>query len=749
MKKVTKTTAVSLSLLTSILFTISCTPNPATNTGVNVSTGQSGTGIIKGKVSTEGFKTTSFSLKANPELSLGTVKASSQIDTKEVKISADGSFEIEVKGGADYKLEAIVPDGLGGTLKVVNPLVKVPLSKDPPIVDVKSLVTKQTGSIQGLIIIEDAKEGESLEGADVYIPGTSIVGKARDKGRFALTEVAEGTWDIIISKPGFERALVKGVEVKAGKARLVDDVVLKRNSNESKSGLKGTIQDGNGSAIVGATITAYAKNTVDSFTAISDENGAFNLLNLPTGDYQIQVYRAFYELPARKDVTISDKTEDLGITKLTSTLVFFGKVKGKIVDEEGKAIDGAVIQTLPQVTDQQFSDAVGNFTLDRVLPGEYSASISAGGYCTVEMSLRVENKENYLLNLENSIILPKKNGADDCSQIVSAGNLPILPKSETGNIESALLPLARNNPDVLNTSKKKLNLLPDNKIEIKSDIVYSATDYSSGTGISDIYLYSSILGQKNITNNPDQDSNPLWSSKGDKISWLSKGVSVESATQLYIMSDDGSNKESITVGNNRISGNASWSPDDNKFVLGLNNESTGSLIYTMDINGSNRALAAPLLSIFPDWSKAVNKIAFTYGKTGPQDENITGIAVIKPDGSNRTDLTSNTTDFFPNWSPDGSKIAFTRFISGNFDLYVIDANGSNLRQLTNTTNEQETKPQWSPDSSKIIFQSIPKTGRTSDYAGINIINNDGSNRSVLLRNTNTKVYSSPDWRKTP
>lgn len=59
---------------------------------------------------------------------------------------------------------------------------------------------------------------------------------------------------------------------------------------------------------------------------------------------------------------------------------------------------------------------------------------------------------------------------------------------------------------------------------------------------------------------------------------------------------------------------------------------------------------------------------------------------------------------FPSWSPDGGKIAFGSKRTGNWDVWVMDSDGSNQRQLT-THEAKDMAPCWSPDGKKIVFVS--------------------------------------------
>ena len=85
------------------------------------------------------------------------------------------------------------------------------------------------------------------------------------------------------------------------------------------------------------------------------------------------------------------------------------------------------------------------------------------------------------------------------------------------------------------------------------------------------------------------------------------------------------------------------------------------------------------------------------------------IYLTRPDTLQPLQLTNNSGfDSRPVWSPDGTKIAFQRAaVMGQTDIWVMNADGSNPVNLTNTLNqtESEQSPAWSPDGSRIAFVS--------------------------------------------
>jgi Tol biopolymer transport system component len=89
------------------------------------------------------------------------------------------------------------------------------------------------------------------------------------------------------------------------------------------------------------------------------------------------------------------------------------------------------------------------------------------------------------------------------------------------------------------------------------------------------------------------------------------------------------------------------------------------------------------------------------------------IAVMNSDGTNAKELTDqlNTEagDYLePTWSPDGKKIAFSRAEDGpsrDYDIWVMNPDGSGQKNLTNTPNNRENEPAWSPDGLQIAYTS--------------------------------------------
>ena len=120
---------------------------------------------------------------------------------------------------------------------------------------------------------------------------------------------------------------------------------------------------------------------------------------------------------------------------------------------------------------------------------------------------------------------------------------------------------------------------------------------------------------------------------------------------------------------------------------------------------------------------------------------------MNANGSGQTRLTNHGEyDGQPAWSPDGAKIAFVRKQSGQYRIWVMNANGSNPQQRSGQPISED--PAWSPDGSKIAYDA---DGNNDGWQEIWLMDAGGGNQRPVYypsqSNTDAWVYSwSPDGR---
>ena len=165
---------------------------------------------------------------------------------------------------------------------------------------------------------------------------------------------------------------------------------------------------------------------------------------------------------------------------------------------------------------------------------------------------------------------------------------------------------------------------------------------------------------------------------------------------------------------------------------------TGSKeIWAMDYDGQNQHQITHLgsISISPRVSPDNARLAFASLGNAGWSVRMYSLELNRPIGfSSGTAGGSNQS---PSWSGDGAKIAFSSSRTGDPELWVCDASGSNLRRLTNFRGP-DVSPTWNPRTNAQIAWVSGRTGLPQIY----IMDTDGAN---IQRMTDGGYAISPSW----
>ena len=120
-----------------------------------------------------------------------------------------------------------------------------------------------------------------------------------------------------------------------------------------------------------------------------------------------------------------------------------------------------------------------------------------------------------------------------------------------------------------------------------------------------------------------------------------------------------------------------------------------------------QGLAPSLPSVWaPAWSPDASWLVVTAGEGFAEPKAAVDVWRVNADGSNAMNLTADSAanDAMPTVSPDGRWIAFRSGRSGSYDLYLMNADGSDVRRLTEDP-AVDTMPMFAPDGRRIAFVS--------------------------------------------
>ena len=231
----------------------------------------------------------------------------------------------------------------------------------------------------------------------------------------------------------------------------------------------------------------------------------------------------------------------------------------------------------------------------------------------------------------------------------------------------------------------------------------SVAFFSARDGNNEIYVMDPDGSRPlRITNNPASDVDPDISTNGRDIVFTSnRGGN----NDIYIVDSHDGTVENLT-NNPANDGWARWAPDGQHIVFHSNRDGNFEL-YMMNRDGSDpvRLTDYPGVDQYPEWSPNGQEIAFR------RDVDIYVLDVAS--GQTRRLTDAPPLNQMPSWSPNGKQLAFMSTRTGYISVFLMNADGSNQRNLTPKNPGDldgdwiSRAPSWSTSGRRDLLHVVP------------------------------------------
>jgi Tol biopolymer transport system component len=208
----------------------------------------------------------------------------------------------------------------------------------------------------------------------------------------------------------------------------------------------------------------------------------------------------------------------------------------------------------------------------------------------------------------------------------------------------------------------------------------------------------------------------------------------------------------VTYSSNAMGLEPAWMPDGSRLVFVSNALGTGKLVETIGPtlgetrllgNVGDSTLSAAWPAVSPDGTVAMSLGPFGLFESGWRSSREVDSALGLSDrvGSGPQVLGKGTD---PAWSPDGARIAFSREVNGRAHVFVMKADGTDARQITEGSDD-DVHPSWSPDGGAIVFCSAHAVADRWTQANLFSVHPDGS--WLVQLTEGDRIACRPDWAR--